>query len=86
MRHGIKTGWPDAYDEGMIPELRPPVGDKISKWLTFVCYPKCITCKRAKAYLDGNGVEYEIRDIKGGNPDYEELQELHAVSGLPVKK
>ena len=54
--------------------------------LTFICYPKCTTCKKAKAYLDGSSVEYEIRDIKSDNPDYEELKELLAVSGLPVKK
>jgi len=76
----------ETFDEGVIPELLPQTIDRISNRLTFICYPKCTTCKRAKAYLDGSGVGYEIRDIKSDNPDYEELQELLAVSGLPVKK
>ena len=54
--------------------------------LTFICYPKCSTCQKAKAYLDGRGVVYVLRDIKSENPTYKELKELLAVSGLPVKK
>jgi len=54
--------------------------------LTFICYPKCSTCQKAKAYLDERGVEYELRDIKSNNPTYKELTKLLAVSGLPVKK
>ena len=29
----------------------------------FVEYPKCSTCKKAKAWLDEHGVEYIDRDI-----------------------
>ena len=54
--------------------------------LTFICYPKCSTCQKAKAYLDGCGIVYELRDIKSENPTYKELNELLVVSGLPVKK
>ena len=54
--------------------------------LTFICYPKCTTCKKAQAYLDGSGVEYALRDIKSNNPAYKELKEMLTVSGLPVKK
>jgi len=79
-----RTG--ETSDEGVIPKLQNQTGGRISKRLTFICYPKCTTCQKAKAYLDGSGVEYEIRDIKSDNPDYEELKELLAVSGLPVKK
>ena len=52
----------------------------------FICYPKCTTCKKAQSYLDENGIEYEIRDIKTDNPTYEELKVWHEMSGLPLKK
>ena len=54
--------------------------------LKFICYPKCTTCQRAKAWLDDNGVEYELRDIKLQNPSYNELSEWYRRSGLPLKK
>ena len=52
----------------------------------FVCYPRCTTCQKAKKWLDDNGVEYELRDIKLNNPTHEELKELYEKSGLPLKK
>ena len=54
--------------------------------LKFICYPKCTTCQRAKAWLDDNGVEYELRDIKLKNPSYDELSEWYRRSGLPLQK
>lgn len=54
--------------------------------LKFICYPKCTTCQRAKKWLDDNGIEYELRDIKLCNPTFEELKEWHKKSGLPLKK
>lgn len=54
--------------------------------LKFVCYPKCTTCLKAKKWLDDNGIEYELRDIKTNNPCFEELQMWHKISGLPLKK
>ena len=33
--------------------------------MLFLCYPKCSTCQRAKAFLDGRGVRYDLRDIIG---------------------
>lgn len=54
--------------------------------ITFVCYPKCTTCQRAKAWLDSAGIDYEIRDIKLDNPSLDELERWHALSGLPLKK
>ena len=52
----------------------------------FKCYPKCSTCKKAQKWLDENGFEYEIRDIKENNPTYQELKEWQKISGLPLKK
>ena len=54
--------------------------------LKFICYPRCTTCQRAKKWLDDNGVEYELRDIKLDKPTLDELTEWHKISGLTLKK
>lgn len=54
--------------------------------MLYVCYPKCTTCKKAQKWLDDNGIEYTIRNIKENNPTYEELKEWYGKSGLPLKK
>ncbi len=54
--------------------------------MKFICYPKCTTCKKAKAWLDSKGLDFEVRDIKEDNPTYEELREWHKLSGLPLKR
>ena len=54
--------------------------------VTFLCYPKCTTCQKAKKWLDENGIGYDFRDIKENNPTAVELTEWHEKSGLPLKK
>ena len=54
--------------------------------IKFICYPKCTTCQKAKKWLDDNGVEYELRDIKLDNPTLEELTEWYKKSGLPLRR
>lgn len=54
--------------------------------MLFVEYPKCSTCKKAKAWLDEHNLDYEDRNIKEGNPTQEELNEWYKQSGLPIKK
>ena len=54
--------------------------------LTFVCYPKCTTCQKAKAWLDAHGIAYELRDIKLDRPTRDELTAWYQASGLPLKK
>ena len=54
--------------------------------MTFVCYPKCTTCQKARKWLDEQGVSYVLRDIKTENPSYEELDEWYRRSGLPLKR
>lgn len=54
--------------------------------LTFICYPKCSTCQKAKALLDSFHAQYETRDIKTDNPSYDELKAWLELSELPVKK
>ncbi len=54
--------------------------------MLFVCYQKCTTCQKARAFLDGRGVKYDFRDIKRENPSEEELRRWHRMSGLPLRK
>ena len=52
----------------------------------FVEYPKCSTCKKAKAWLDAHGVAYADRHIVEDNPTADELAAWHAASGLPLRR
>ena len=52
----------------------------------FVEYPKCSTCKKAKAWLDAHGVGYVDRHIVEDNPTAEELAAWRAKSGLPLRR
>ena len=54
--------------------------------MTFICYPKCTTCRKAQKWLDENGISNTFRDIKMEHPTYEELAAWHRRSGLPLKK
>lgn len=54
--------------------------------ITFVCYPKCTTCQKARKWLDENQIAYAFRDIKTDNPTFDELTAWHRASGLPLKK
>ena len=54
--------------------------------MLFICYPKCSTCQKAKAWLDSRGISYEQRHIKEDAPTYEELELWHSRSGLPLKR
>lgn len=54
--------------------------------MTFLCYNKCSTCKKAQAWLNDNGIAYTLRDIKSENPTEAELRAWHEKSGLPLKK
>ena len=53
--------------------------------MLFVCYPKCSTCKKAQAWLDAQGIPYELRDIKLQNPTEDELRQWSSQSGLQYK-
>lgn len=54
--------------------------------MLFICYPRCTTCARARAFLDARGVKYDFRDIKEDRPTEAELRAWHAESGLPLKR
>lgn len=52
----------------------------------FLEYPKCTTCKRAKAWLDEHGIGYDDRHIVEDNPTAAELAIWHERSGLPLRR
>lgn len=54
--------------------------------MTFLCYPKCSTCRKAQAWLDSRSISYELRDIKEHNPTIQELTEWHRRSALPLRR
>ncbi len=49
-------------------------------------YPKCTTCQKAKKWLDEQGLDIQVRDIKLENPRLEELRGWWTASGLPLKR
>ena len=54
--------------------------------MLFNWYPGCTTCQKAKKWLDGHGLTYDIRHIRDESPTLVELTEWHARSGLPLKR
>lgn len=66
--------------------------------MLFLEYPKCSTCKKAKKWLDEQGISYEDRHIIEDNPTVEGLKdklpemseeeqyELLATDGMLVKR
>lgn len=54
--------------------------------MLLIWFPKCSTCQKAKRFLDSQGVEYTLRDIKQDRPSRQELVQWHALSRLPLKK
>ncbi len=54
--------------------------------MLFVCYPKCTTCQKAAKWLEEQGIETTVRDIKQDNPTEAELRAWHKLSGLPLKR
>ena len=53
---------------------------------TFIEYPKCSTCKKAKKWLEENGVEFTDRNIVTQTPTVEELEKWIQKSGQDIKK
>lgn len=54
--------------------------------MLFLEYTKCSTCKKAKKWLDEQGISYEDRHIIEDNPTVKELKDWHERSGLPLKR
>ncbi|GKU27817.1 arsenate reductase family protein [Clostridium folliculivorans] len=54
--------------------------------VTFIQYPKCSTCRKAKKWLQDNNIEFNERIINEDNPKKEELSLWIEKSGLPITK
>lgn len=54
--------------------------------ILFVEYPKCSTCKKAKAWLEAQGIEFEGRHIVEDSPSAEELRAWREAADLPVRR
>ena len=50
------------------------------------CYSRCTTCQKALKWLEANGIEHEVIDIKEKHPDEKTLRKYHKISGLPLKR
>ena len=53
---------------------------------TFLQYPACGTCRKAKKWLEDNQVAYNNRLIVEDHPTKEELKSWIPRSGLPIRK
>lgn len=54
--------------------------------ITFIEYPACSTCKKAKKYLKDHKMDMEVRNITEQTPTIEELTEWYHNSGLELKR
>ncbi|HEM2629391.1 TPA: arsenate reductase family protein [Streptococcus suis] len=54
--------------------------------ILFYEYPKCSTCRAAKAELKSLGLEFEAIEIKSTPPSAEELKAWMEATGLELKK
>lgn len=50
----------------------------------FLEYPKCSTCRKARKWLDAQGVSYIDRHIVEDNPTAAEVAKWHKMSGVPL--
>lgn len=54
--------------------------------MTFLCYDRCSTCKKAEQWLISRGADYTRREIRAEPPTEAELRAWHQRSGLPLKR
>ncbi|MEK5037422.1 arsenate reductase family protein [Sporosarcina sp. FSL K6-3457] len=54
--------------------------------LIYYGYPKCSTCRKAKAWLAANDLNFQEVNIVEAPPSVEELSKMIAASGLELKK
>ncbi|WP_265460106.1 arsenate reductase family protein [Enterococcus sp. HY326] len=53
---------------------------------TFLWYPKCSTCRKAKAFLDNHQVDYQAVDMIQDVPSAQQLEEWLNNSELPLRR
>lgn len=58
----------------------------ITLTIQLIQYPKCTTCRKAKAWLTAQDIEFEEIHIVEQTPTAAQLRAFHEASGLPLKK
>ncbi len=53
---------------------------------TLYHHPNCDTCRKARAWLQGNGVDIALVDLRAGPPDVATLRQAWGASGLPLRR
>lgn len=53
--------------------------------MLFICYPKCSTCQKARAFLENKGVMFQERHIVEAVPTIDELKKWLPLTGKPLK-
>lgn len=53
---------------------------------TFIQYPKCTTCQKAKKWLESNKIQYQNRNITTQTPTEQELHTWITKSGKEIRK
>ncbi len=68
--------------------LRPPARprDIAAMTIQLYQYPKCGTCRKARAWLDEHAVTYESIDIVAAPPSHAQLGRIQALAEVPVRK
>lgn len=54
--------------------------------VNFYWYPRCSTCKKAKVWLDENGISYKTIDMIEVPPTAEQLSAWMEESDLPIRR
>lgn len=54
--------------------------------MTLLAYDGCDTCRKARKWLDANGIAYTLRAIVEAPPTVEELRRWVPASGVGVRK
>ena len=54
--------------------------------MLFNWYPGCITCQKARKWLDEQSLPYTARHIRDEQPTLAEITEWYKRSGLPLKR
>ena len=49
-------------------------------------YPNCSTCRKARKWLEANGIDHELIDIVENPPSVKQLEKIRKLSGLEVRK
>ncbi len=54
--------------------------------MQFIEYPKCSTCKKAKAFLESKNIDFIDRNIVNETPTAKELKAWKKQFNIPIKK